>query len=148
MSVAIFFILAIIAVLGALMVITARSPVSSALYLILVMCSLAGLFVLLGAIFLAALQIIVYAGAVMILFLFVIMLLNLRHNESGHDPYRFQKYFGIAFAIVILLQGIFIINMAMKSAPVSNVGLIAMPVPAGPTDPPTAIDYKSAPAVA
>ena len=58
-----------------------RSPVTSAMFLVLTIVSLAGLFVLLHAFFLAAIQILVYAGAVMVLFLFVIMLLNLKEEE-------------------------------------------------------------------
>jgi NADH-quinone oxidoreductase subunit J len=59
-----------------------RSPVTSAMFLVLTIVSMAGLFVLLHAFFLAAVQIIVYAGAVMVLFLFVIMLLDLREEEQ------------------------------------------------------------------
>lgn len=59
-----------------------RSPVTSAMFLVLTIVSLAGLFVLLHAFFLAAIQILVYAGAVMVLFLFVVMLLDLRAEEQ------------------------------------------------------------------
>ncbi len=59
-----------------------RNPVTSALFLVLTIISLAGLFVLLRAFFLAAVQILIYAGAVMVLFLFVIMLLNLKDEEQ------------------------------------------------------------------
>lgn len=58
-----------------------RNPVTSAMFLVLTICSLAGLFVLLNAFFLAAVQVLVYAGAVMVLFLFVIMLLDLKEEE-------------------------------------------------------------------
>src|ERR1041385_9113802 len=58
-----------------------RNPVTSAMFLVLTIASLAGLFVLLHAFFLAAVQVLVYAGAVMVLFLFVIMLLNLKEEE-------------------------------------------------------------------
>lgn len=58
-----------------------RNPVTSAMFLVLSIASLAGLFVLLNAFFLAAVQVLVYAGAVMVLFLFVIMLLDLREEE-------------------------------------------------------------------
>jgi NADH-quinone oxidoreductase subunit J len=110
----IFFVLAAIAVLAAIMVVNTKSPVSSALFLVLTMCSLAGLFVLLGAIFLAALQVIVYAGAIMVLFLFVIMLLNLRKDEYGHDPRHIQKYLGFVLAGIFLVQGILVSSWAMK----------------------------------
>src|SRR6202167_4368373 len=58
-----------------------RNPVASALFLVLTIVSMAGLFVLLHAFFLAAVQVVVYAGAVMVLFVFVIMLLDLRDEE-------------------------------------------------------------------
>ncbi|MFM7553674.1 MAG: NADH-quinone oxidoreductase subunit J, partial [Verrucomicrobiota bacterium] len=61
-----------------------RSPVTSAMFLVLTILSMAGLFVLLHAFFLAAVQILVYAGAVMVVFLFVIMLLDLKEDERRH----------------------------------------------------------------
>src|SRR5262244_1152032 len=61
-----------------------RNPVTSAMFLVLTIVSLAGLFVLLHAFFLAAVQVLVYAGAVMVLFLFVIMLLDLKEEERRH----------------------------------------------------------------
>src|SRR5215831_18658916 len=73
---ALFFICAFLAVLGAISLIVAWEPIHSSLSLVLVMMSLAVLYLLLGAEFIAAVQIIVYAGAVMVLFVFVIMLLN------------------------------------------------------------------------
>jgi NADH-quinone oxidoreductase subunit J len=72
----IFFVLAALAVLGAISLIVQRHPIHSALSLIVVMVALAGLYLLMGAEFVAAVQIIVYGGAIMVLFVFVIMLLN------------------------------------------------------------------------
>ena len=72
-----FWIFAGIAVLSALLCITRTSPVASALWLVMTLFQIAALFVLLDAQFLAVLQVLVYAGAIMVLFLFVIMLLNL-----------------------------------------------------------------------
>ena len=72
---------ALLAVLGAMLLIVVREPIHSALSLILVMMSLAVLYLLLGAEFIAAVQIIVYAGAIMVLFVFVIMLLNAGSEE-------------------------------------------------------------------
>src|SRR4030088_2997663 len=72
----IFLVLAAMAVVGALSLIVQRHPIHSALSLIVVMVALAGLYLLMGAEFVAAVQIIVYAGAIMVLFVFVIMLLN------------------------------------------------------------------------
>src|SRR6478752_4036854 len=81
---ALFYIFAVLTLLCALMVIGnpfSRNPVTSAMFLVLTIASLAGLFVLLHAFFLAAVQVLVYAGAVMVLFLFVIMLLDLKAEE-------------------------------------------------------------------
>lgn len=72
-----FWFFAGLAILGAALCVTRRSPVSSALWLVLTLFALAALFVMLDAQFLGVLQVLVYAGAIMVLFLFVIMLLNL-----------------------------------------------------------------------
>src|ERR1700688_1549529 len=79
-----FYLFAILTlVCGALVIANpfSRSPVTSAMFLVLTIVSLAGLFVLLHAFFLAAVQVLVYAGAVIVLFLFVIMLLDLKEEE-------------------------------------------------------------------
>jgi NADH-quinone oxidoreductase subunit J len=82
MTTVVFWIFAVFAVISATVCILQRSPVSAALWLVSTMFSLAGIYVLLGAQFIAAIQVLVYAGAVMVLFLFVIMLLNLGHATS------------------------------------------------------------------
>jgi NADH-quinone oxidoreductase subunit J len=82
MTEAVFWIFAAIAVISAALCILQRNPVSAALWLVSTMFSLAAIYVLLNAQFIAAIQVLVYAGAVMVLFLFVIMLLNLGHTTS------------------------------------------------------------------
>src|SRR5437762_10939401 len=77
-----FYVFAALAVGSAMLCILQRSPVSAALWLVSTMFSLAAIYVLLNAQFIAAIQVLVYAGAVMVLFLFVIMLLNLGHASS------------------------------------------------------------------
>src|SRR6188474_2346353 len=72
-----------------------RNPVTSAMFLVLTIASLAGLFVLLHAFFLAAVQVLVYAGAVMVLFLFVIMMLDLKEEAR-----RKFKTFGLVAGLV------------------------------------------------
>ncbi|HTW24746.1 MAG TPA: NADH-quinone oxidoreductase subunit J [Candidatus Baltobacteraceae bacterium] len=98
----VFFFFALLAVAGAVMLILAREPVHSALSLILVMAALATLYLLLGAEFIAAVQMIVYAGAVMVLFVFVIMLLNMGLEERTN----FSKfaYLGVVGGFVLLLE--------------------------------------------
>jgi NADH-quinone oxidoreductase subunit J len=95
-----FFILAGIAVLGAISLILQRHPIHSALSLIVVMVSLAGLYLLMGAEFVAAVQIIVYGGAIMVLFLFVIMLLNAGEEERTNFS-RLAFYAGIPLAVAV-----------------------------------------------
>jgi NADH-quinone oxidoreductase subunit J len=82
MTEAVFWVFAVVAVVAAVACILQPNPVAAALCLIQVMFSLAAIFVLLDAQFIAAIQVLVYAGAVMVLFLFVIMLLNLGRKGS------------------------------------------------------------------
>lgn len=104
-----FFVFGLIALVGAMSVISFRHPIYSALSLIVTFFAQAGLFVLLGAHFVAAAQVIVYAGAIMVLFLFVIMLLNLGRRDRGGTPSR-AKLKGIAIVLGILFaaEGIYI----------------------------------------
>ena len=78
----IFYVLGAIAIGSALLCVLQRSPLAAAMWLVMTMLSLAGMFLILGAPFIAAIQVLVYAGAIMVLFLFVIMLLNLGHPAS------------------------------------------------------------------
>jgi NADH-quinone oxidoreductase subunit J len=80
-----FYLFGIIAVVSALLFVTRKSPVAAALWLVTTMFSLAALYVLLDAQFLGAIQVLVYAGAIMVVFLFVIMLLNLGHPSEIAD---------------------------------------------------------------
>jgi len=73
-----FYIFAALTLICGVLVILNRNPINSAMFLVLAIASMAGLFVLLHAFFLAAVQVLVYAGAVIVLFLFVIMLLDLK----------------------------------------------------------------------
>lgn len=93
MTTLLFYVFAGIAIGSAIGVVIARSPVGSLLFMVTTLASIAGTFVLMEAHFLAAVQVIVYAGAIMVLFLFVIMLLNL-----GHEAQRDLKTG--AFAVV------------------------------------------------
>jgi NADH-quinone oxidoreductase subunit J len=94
-----FYVFAAVAIGSALGVVTARTPVGSLLFMVSTLASLAGVYVLLEAHFIAAVQIIVYAGAIMVLFLFVIMLLNL-----GHE-YRRDLQGGVAAILAFIVVG-------------------------------------------
>jgi NADH-quinone oxidoreductase subunit J len=109
MQTALFIIFGLLAVAGALNLLFQRHPINSALSLIVVMMSLAVLYFSLGAEFLAAAQVIVYSGAVMVLFVFVIMLLNAGEEERTHGS-RMAYVAGIpgAAAIFCLLSFLFL----------------------------------------
>jgi len=91
-----------------------RNPVTSAMFLVLTIISMAGLFVLLNAFFLAAIQIMVYAGAVIVLFLFVIMLLDVHESER----YRYNA-FGLVIGLISLLG---LGSILIKAITTSHVG--------------------------
>src|ERR1044072_6958173 len=104
MTSAVFWFFALLAVGSAALCIVQRNPVSAALWLVSTMFSLAGIYVLLNAQFIAAIQVLVYAGAVMVLFLFVIMLLNLGHASSDiRGPSSVAAAVGIEGLLVIEL---------------------------------------------
>src|SRR5882724_9358575 len=84
MTLNLFYFLSFLAVLSALMVVFSKNPVYSVLYLIITFFAIAGHYVLLNAQFLAAVHVIVYAGAIMVLFLYVIMMLNLNADVEPH----------------------------------------------------------------
>jgi len=98
-----FFVFAGTAVLGAVLLIVMRQPIHSALALILVMISLATLYLMLGAEFIAAVQMIVYAGAIMVLFVFVIMLLNAGEEERTNLS-KLARYAGLPLGIFLTLE--------------------------------------------
>src|ERR1700719_2313149 len=100
---AVFFILAAMAVAGAVSLIVQRHPIHCALSLIVVMVALAGLYLLLEAEFVAAVQIIVYAGAIMVLFVFVIMLLNAGAEERTNFS-RMARYAGLPLGCFFLIE--------------------------------------------
>lgn len=104
MEVALFILIALVAVVSALLVIIRKNPVSSVLFLVLTFFCLAMLYVMLGAQFIAAMQVIVYAGAIMVLFIFVVMLLNLGSDQKWEitGPVRMWLGFGAAAGILLL----------------------------------------------
>jgi NADH-quinone oxidoreductase subunit J len=140
---ALFYVFALLAVAASLLVVAQRNPVYSVLLLIASFGALSGLYVLLDAPFVAVIQIIVYAGAIMVLFLFVVMLLNAPHEDTEEDlarlrsvseevarrrtgPMRFGAVLAVAFAIELLwaLQRSAGESPAFAAAAVSSVGAI------------------------
>src|SRR5205809_4871307 len=97
-----FFFFAAVALGAAINVLVQQHVLYSALSLILMLTAMSVLFILLRADFLAVVQVIVYAGAIMVLFTFVIMLLNLPQNEDGPDRLRWLKFIGIPLGLFFL----------------------------------------------
>jgi NADH-quinone oxidoreductase subunit J len=110
MEIALFLIFGLLAVAGALNLLFQRHPINSALSLVVVMMSLAVLYWSLGAEFLAAAQVIVYAGAIMVLFIFVVMLLNAGEEDRSSHGSKIAYIAGIpgASAIFCLLSFVFL----------------------------------------
>lgn len=111
----VFYILAGLAVLAALGVILQRKPVYSALSLIVVLGALAVIYLTLGAPFIAVIQAIVYAGAIMVLFVLVIMLLNARREEASNRS-RLARWLGLPLLAAFLVE---ILLLVWRSFPAS-----------------------------
>jgi len=125
-----FYIFAALAVLAAISVVAQRTPIFSALSLIVVLCSLAVVYLLLGAEFIAFIQVIVYAGAIMVLFVFVIMLLNAGREVPTHRS-RMARWLGPPLAAAFLVEIVFAIRQqfpagVMHPAPSLNAGPAAI----------------------
>lgn len=117
MELVIFLITAIVLLITAILVVVQRNPVASALFLIAALCAQAILYLLLKAPFLAVIQIIVYAGAIMVLFLFVIMLLNLRKDEFVPEKRKVQRFFGILFAVILFIEIGALVKLSITGLP-------------------------------
>jgi NADH-quinone oxidoreductase subunit J len=110
-----FLIVAAIAVISSLLVITNKNPINSALSLIMTFFCLATLYVMLEAPFMAAIQVIVYAGAIMVLIVFVIMLLNIRSESGGRTAHA--RFMGVATGLLLLvLTGCLLAKSSLSTA--------------------------------
>ncbi len=116
-----FYVLGTVAIASAILTVTRRNPVVSAMYLILNFLCLAGLYLTLNAQFIAIIQILVYAGAIMVLFLFVIMLLNLGDERKLSEGISLRKIVGAGMAFALLMELIYIIMTAGAGLPEKNV---------------------------
>ncbi len=120
MDAILFYLFAALAVASALVVIGQRNPIYSALALIVTLCSLSVIFGLLGSPFIAVLQVIVYAGAIMVLFLFVLMLLNVKREQESEERGSRTLLRGAALVLVILLAfqvGTVLLSQRLVPAP-------------------------------
>jgi NADH-quinone oxidoreductase subunit J len=123
----IFYFLSFLAILSALMVVISKNPVHSVLYLIITFFAIAGHYILLNAQFLAAVHIIVYAGAIMVLFLYVIMMLNLNADVEPHK----SKWLKVAATVtggllMVILVGTLkkVSENSLPSTPHHEIGLV------------------------
>ncbi len=111
-----FYIFGAVAILAGLSVVLQRTPVYSALSLIVVLCALAVVYLLLGAEFMAVIQVIVYAGAIMVLFVLVIMLLNAR-QETPADRSKMARWFGVPLLVIFFGQILLAVWRHFSQAP-------------------------------
>ena len=114
----------------AVLVVTTKDTVHSVLFLVLDFLFVAALYVLLNAQFLAVIQILVYAGGIVVLYLFVVMLVNLKRPPEAHsDPHRLTKFgFGLALAVLIELGAIAVSGYMKAPAVVSAATDASIPV--------------------
>jgi NADH-quinone oxidoreductase subunit J len=121
-----FYMFSLVAITSALLVVTSRNPVHSVLFLILAFFNVAGLFVLLGAEFLAMILVVVYVGAVAVLFMFVVMMLDINFVELRQGFLQYLPY-GIVIGLVLLIELVIVMSGWQLSSETLNV--IASPIP-------------------
>ena len=125
METVLFILFGAIAVCGAIMVVTRKHPMASALYLILTLFAVAALFVLRQAHFLAVVQVIVYAGAVVVLFVFVIMLINVPEDRLPVERATTTRVLGVVAAgFFILESAVLARRYSMPTGPAAEVGTV------------------------
>ncbi len=116
-----FFGFGALLVASSLLCILHRNPVTSALFLVLAFCSLAGLYLLLQAEFIGMVQVIVYAGAIMVLFLFVIMYLNLQKDVESGVQIALRRGVGWLAGALLVGEGVALVMRRFTPGPVSPV---------------------------
>lgn len=121
-----FIFLAVLAVASALAMVISKNTVNSALFLVLNMVSLAGMYLLLQAQFLAIIQILVYAGAIMVLFLFVIMLLNVDEEQSLFNKFRIKYFVAFLLGVGVFSQILYSIGSFSDTLPVVSEKMAEM----------------------
>jgi len=122
MATAIFLLFAAVTLGGAVMVIASRSVVHSALFLVLSFLGVGGLFILQGAEFIAAVQILLYAGSIVVMFVFVVMMVNLK-EPLGPQWAAFRSFGGLLLGALVLVELLWIALRARSWAAVPSRGL-------------------------
>jgi NADH-quinone oxidoreductase subunit J len=119
-----FYISAFVAIISSLMVITRRNAIHALLYLVLSLLSIAGIFYTLGAAYAAILEIIIYAGAIVILFVFVVMMLNVNQNVKEEKQNTKLKYWIIPAILSSILIGEFIYALFENGKNIKTINVI------------------------
>jgi len=128
MAYAAFFAIAAIAVGSALGLILRRNAIHGALFLVVNLGSIAALYLTLGAEFLAAAQVIVYAGAIMVLFVFAIMVLIPGKEETGPDPRRVARLVAVPVGVLLLLLLVFVVVARWSGSPtITRISIFSVP---------------------
>jgi NADH-quinone oxidoreductase subunit J len=127
MQALIFYVCAVIVITGALGVILAHNPVHSALFLLMTLVGVAVLFVQLDAGLVAAIQVVVYASAIVVLFVFVITLLGVDKEESFEEPSLFQRPVAIVLGVLVFAQVIFLAGHHWATGAHSTRGRLSAP---------------------
>lgn len=120
LEIALFILFATISAVSAVLMITRPNPIISALFLVLNFGSLAGLYLTLNAQFIAVAQVIVYAGAIMVFFLFVIMLLNPEKEKKFFEQKPKLKIFIVVIVALVLIQIVYIIFLSKPSNTINS----------------------------
>lgn len=121
METVVFYVTAVIALASALVAVSHRNPVVNVLSLVVTFFCIAVNFALLGAGFLAAAQVLVYAGAILVLFLFVVMLLNAPELPPAREPRPFQRGAGLLLAVLMALGALAIATAVHVVAPAATM---------------------------
>jgi len=112
-----FVAFAAVLLVSSLLVILHRNPVTSALFLVLAFCALAAIYLLLHAEFIGLVQVVVYAGAIMVLFLFVIMYLNLGHDVEGGVTLLLRRGLGWLLGAALVAEGVLLLRRGLAPGP-------------------------------
>ena len=120
LEIVLFVIFSAVSLSSAILMVTRLNPIVSALFLIVNFASLAGLYLILNAQFIAIAQVIIYAGAIMVFFLFVIMLINPEHEKKFMDYKPQLKIFGVIISILVFIQLAYIVLLSKPSEGVSR----------------------------
>src|SRR6266545_4002777 len=116
MELVVFIVTAVVAIIGAVAMLLSKNAIHSVLFLLLNFSSIAVLYLLLNAPFLFAVQLIVYAGAIIVLFLFVVMLLGAERAEDEQDRIGWQRPLAIVLGLLLLGEAVFVFFAAPGSA--------------------------------